>query len=76
MADENGKAKRVPVVSGLRFARNVEIQSGLEEKQKVVSKGFLGLVNGQPIKVVNGQPENTPEKVDETPKDKKSTPNA
>ncbi|MCG6975266.1 MAG: efflux RND transporter periplasmic adaptor subunit [Acidiferrobacterales bacterium] len=76
VADENGKAKRVPVVSGLRFARNVEIQSGLEEKQKVVSKGFLGLVNGQPIKVVNGQPENTPEKVDETPKDKKSTPNA
>ena len=73
VADENGKAKRVPVVSGLRFARKVEIQSGLEEKQKVVSKGFLGLVHGQPIKVVNGQPDTKPDK---TTKDNKSTPNA
>jgi membrane fusion protein (multidrug efflux system) len=73
VADENGKAKRVPVVSGLRFARKVEIQSGLQEKQKVVSKGFLGLVNGQQIKVVNGQPDTKPDKAK---KDKTSTPNA
>jgi membrane fusion protein (multidrug efflux system) len=73
VADENGKAKRVPVVSGLRFARNVEIQSGLEENQKVVSKGFLGLVHGQSIKVVNG---NTSRPAGEAPKDKKSKPNA
>jgi RND family efflux transporter MFP subunit len=76
VADENGKAKRVPVVSGLRFARKVEIQSGLEENQKVVSKGFLGLVHGQPIKVVNGQQDSASEKADKAPKDKKSTPNA
>lgn len=73
VADENGKARRVPVVSGLRFARKVEIQSGLEEKQKVVSKGFLGLVHGQPIKVVNGQPDTKPGKATQ---DKKSAPNA
>ena len=55
--DSSGKAKRVAVVSGLRFASMVEIQSGLSENQQVVSKGFLGLTPGQPIKIVNDKPQ-------------------
>jgi membrane fusion protein (multidrug efflux system) len=47
------KARRVPVVAGLRFADKVEIQSGLKEGQQVVIKGFIGLEEGQVIKAVN-----------------------
>lgn len=51
--DDQSRAKRVAVVSGLRFAERVEIRSGLKEKQQVVSKGFIGLNPGQLIRVVN-----------------------
>jgi membrane fusion protein (multidrug efflux system) len=71
--DGNGKARRVAVVTGLRFARKVEIQSGLSENQQVVSKGFLGLTPGQAIKVVNETPAKP---ANETTPAKKGPPNA
>ncbi len=74
VADADGKAKRVAVVSGLRFAQQVEIRSGLKEKQQVVSKGFLGLSSGQPMKIVN-PPQNKPATKDSV-KPKQGGPNA
>lgn len=57
IADEKNHAKRVSVLVGLRFADKVEIQSGLIEGQQVVIKGFIGLEEGQNLKVVNIKPD-------------------
>ncbi|WP_455210359.1 efflux RND transporter periplasmic adaptor subunit [Kaarinaea lacus] len=46
---------RTAVRSGLRLGEQVEILQGLEENQKVVVRGFLGLSEGKPVKVVKPQ---------------------
>ena len=74
--DDQGRARRVTVVSGLRFAERVEIRSGLKEKQLVVSKGFLGLTSGQPMKVVNRNADQDRPASEEKVKPKKGGPNA
>ena len=53
--DEEGKAKRVDVSSGLRLAENIEIREGLRDGQQVVTKGFLGLSSGKKVKPVNSE---------------------
>jgi membrane fusion protein (multidrug efflux system) len=47
--DEN-KAIRTAVHSGLRIQQKIEILDGLEEGQRVVVKGFLGLKHGKPVR--------------------------
>ena len=50
--DDENRAQRVAVVSGLRLAERIEIREGLEDGQQVVTKGFLGLAPGKQVKPV------------------------
>jgi hypothetical protein len=42
----------VNVTSGLRLGEKVEIRQGLEDGQQVVTRGFLNLIPGKPVKRV------------------------
>ena len=53
--DQQLKAHRVPVRSGRRLADRVEILEGLSEGERVVTRGFLGLVDGKTVTPVDGQ---------------------
>jgi RND family efflux transporter MFP subunit len=49
-----GAAQRRPVRSGLRIADGIEIIEGLAPGDRVITRGFLGLTEGKPVKVVAG----------------------
>jgi RND family efflux transporter MFP subunit len=49
-----GAAHRRPVRSGLRIADGIEIIEGLAPGDRVITRGFLGLTEGKPVKVVAG----------------------
>ena len=51
--DENSKAKLVPVNTGIYINEQVEILSGLEQGQQIITKGFLNLKSGKKVKAVN-----------------------
>ncbi len=53
--DEDNTVQRKTVTTGLRLAENIEIIDGLENGQKVVVKGFLGLTQGEKVKPVTPQ---------------------
>lgn len=55
VVDEKNQVRRTPLRSGLRIAELVEVLEGLNEGQRVVIKGFLGLKAGQKIKIVPGE---------------------
>jgi membrane fusion protein (multidrug efflux system) len=50
--DDNNVVHRSPVVGGLRIDEQVEILKGLDQGQRVVTKGFLDLAVGKQVKVV------------------------
>ncbi len=50
--DDDNRAQRMAVVSGLRLAERIEIREGLEAGQQVITKGFLGLAPGKQVKPV------------------------
>lgn len=52
IVDEGNVVHRSPVVSGLRIGEQVEILKGLDQGQRVVTKGFLDLVVGKQVKIV------------------------
>jgi membrane fusion protein (multidrug efflux system) len=52
VVDDAGRAQRVNVTSGLRLGEKVEIRQGLEDRQQVVTRGFLNLIPGKPVKRV------------------------
>jgi membrane fusion protein (multidrug efflux system) len=52
---DNGIAKRVSVVSGLRIETDIEIWEGLQEHQQVVVRGFTNIRNDKPVTIVNPQ---------------------
>ena len=53
-ADEkSGTVKRTAVRSGLRFIEKVEIRTGLEPGQQIITKGFIGLADGLTVVPVN-----------------------
>lgn len=54
--DAENRARHVAVTSGLRLAEQVEILTGLETGQQVITKGFLGLSPGKQVKPVNPVP--------------------
>ncbi len=54
--DENSKAQRTSVVTGLQFDESIEIIDGITENRRIVSQGFLGLKSGTTIRVVNPVP--------------------
>jgi len=51
--DNEGGVQRVNVRSGLRLAEKIEIRDGLEDGQRVITRGFLGLVTGMQVQPVN-----------------------
>jgi membrane fusion protein (multidrug efflux system) len=53
VVDDQNKAQRVPIVSGLRIADDVEVLSGLEPGQQVITKGFLNLQAGKSVQIVS-----------------------
>ena len=53
VVDAESRAQRVNVTSGMRLAEQVEILSGLEEGQQVITKGFLGLSAGKTVTPVS-----------------------
>jgi len=53
IVDDESKAKRAPVLAGLRIGEQVEILQGLEEGKNVVTKGFLDLLPGKKVKNIS-----------------------
>lgn len=53
VVNTESKVGRVGVTSGLRIDEQVEIISGLNEGQQVITKGFLSLKVGKKVKPVN-----------------------
>ena len=52
MVDGEGRVRRVDVTSGLRLGEKVEVLKGLEDGQQVVTRGFLNLKPGMPVRRV------------------------
>ncbi|WP_172597754.1 efflux RND transporter periplasmic adaptor subunit [Sulfuriflexus mobilis] len=50
VVDDQDKAIRTTVHSGLRINQDIEILDGLEEGQRIVVKGFLGLKHDKPVR--------------------------
>lgn len=51
--DAKNKAVRSRITTGLRFTDRIEILSGLEAGQRIITKGFLGLKAGKNIRTAN-----------------------
>jgi len=51
--DADSTVRRVDVQSGLRLADKVEIVSGLQDGQQVITRGFLGLAAGMQVRPVS-----------------------
>lgn len=61
--DESGTARRTPVDTGLFFSHQIEVVSGLNDGDRIVTTGFLGLDDGMLVEVadtVSGVPDVTP----------------
>lgn len=50
--DENNKALRTPVISGEYFPNTVEITSGIDAGEQIITRGFLGLKHAKPVKII------------------------
>jgi len=48
--NDKNQAVQTPITTGLRFADRIEVTSGLEEGQRIITKGFLGLKPGKKIR--------------------------
>jgi len=51
--NEKNKTTLNRITTGLRFADRIEVLSGLENEQRIVTKGFLGLKAGKKIRTAN-----------------------
>jgi RND family efflux transporter MFP subunit len=56
--DDNKKAQRVRIRAGQRLADRVEILEGLNDGDRIVTKGFLGLESGKSVKPVGDRKQN------------------
>jgi len=52
VVDGESRVQRVDVTSGLRLGEKVEVLKGLEDGQQVVTRGFLNLKPGMPVRRV------------------------
>lgn len=50
VVNEENKAIRTSVRSGLRIQQKIEILEGLNDGQRLIVKGFLGLKHGKPVR--------------------------
>lgn len=53
LVDADGKVHRRAVETGERFGDKIAIADGLDEADRVVTKGFLGLGDGAPVETVS-----------------------
>lgn len=51
----DSKVKHTPVVSGLNMGEKIEIVQGLEQGQRVVTNGFLGLNDGMKVAITSAE---------------------
>ncbi len=72
--DEDGQAARRPVRTGLRIADQVEILHGIDAGARVITRGFLGIAEGEKLTRVDDDegpslatPDATSEAVDSMP---------
>lgn len=56
--EENGKAKKVLVTTGIDTGENIQITSGLEEGMNVVTKGQTYLSDGDTVQIAENNVEN------------------
>jgi membrane fusion protein (multidrug efflux system) len=63
VVNKESKIERVSVTTGLRIDEQVEIISGVNEGQQVVTKGFLSLQPDMKVKVVNASLEQNDQQV-------------
>jgi len=56
LLDDEGKMERHPVRTGLRITDRVGILEGLEPGERVVTRGFSGLAQGKPVRIVANSP--------------------
>ncbi len=54
--DSENRVEHVPVRTGIQMGGVIEILEGLQDGDRIVSKGFLGLRTGKTVKVVNSDP--------------------
>jgi len=53
---DNGQSQRVNITTGLQQDHLIEVLSGLNPEQQVISQGFFGLKNKMKVKRVNVEP--------------------
>ncbi len=49
---KESKAQRVNIITGIQQNELIEVLDGLDETQQIISKGFLGLKDGMPVKLI------------------------
>ena len=57
---DGNKVVRTSILSGLRIGEQVEVLQGLEAGQRVVTRGFLDLVDNKPVKDISPSPASSP----------------
>ncbi len=57
---EDGKALRTPVRTGALLGDRVEILDGLAPGTRIVTRGFLGLADGRPVREAGASSDHTP----------------
>lgn len=50
--DAEGYARRTPVHSGMALGERIEIVDGLADGDRVITRGFINLAAGKPVKIV------------------------
>jgi membrane fusion protein (multidrug efflux system) len=59
---EGGKAKRVPIKTGVRQDGVIEVTAGLRAGQRVVTEGVVKIAQGQAVRVVGARPDGADKK--------------
>jgi RND family efflux transporter MFP subunit len=49
---DDSKALRTPVTIGLQIGESIEIIDGVQDGDKIISKGFLGLKSGKTVRII------------------------
>ena len=50
--NDDSKAIRIAVTIGLQIGESIEIIDGVDDGDKIVGKGFLGLKSGKTVRIV------------------------
>lgn len=53
----NNKAIQTKITTGIQIGKNIEALTGLQENDKVVTQGFLGLSNNKSVRIISDKAE-------------------